>query len=1555
MRKLLLYSILFLALALSVSAFQTSPDGNTVFINNSAFSISASPATLVGSGYVNIMADSKLMSVEANMIVGFNTSFNKPVSLEVWNPHNVTKSYTCPTNQSATYNSTYFTCGNTTHYYDSLNLASRTAYWNILKNYTIVNVKPIILNYDYDGKNRWYIIPNITISGVKKGRILIDSKSLDLGQVQPKDYNGKYDVAFYPSSYGTTLNSINNAISANKLFLLDPTVNLTNGLIGSWWMENTSFIDGSPCGTNVVLSGSTTILSGVIGNGSRIGSADTNNIRNLSMASPSSCTPQGNFNYTMAGWVYLTSYVSYTDKPVIWYGGESAYGVASYEVWANGGNYYFGSIHYTDELHFTSYTIPLTTWVYGTIVYYTNKTEILYVNGVEKQDLQHTNNLNIGTNEIALQSDTQSTRNDRGVMEVDELVFYNRALNASEVSYLYNESNSGNHIPITPSSNQNISQVNYNISSNSINVSQGVSLSVWPVPSDASNVTYQISWGDGSTNATGNASHPYGTAGTYDINITATDGQGNSVINSTSVTVSNINLTGVNLVTNGTSGPENYTINYSVSTVPSNPTPTISWQVSWGDGSSNSTSSSGTHTYTVPGDYNLTACASQNSTGITECNSTNITVYDLNPVVTRFELTPHLVPSNPNATATYIAFYVLYNFTSYNNSNTTVLILIKNAATGTTCSGPLGPYYNQTPNTLYNYSIQRQACSLDPGNKFYALLSLDYGVSTANTSNNVTVSDAIPPTYANSSYSQNINGTPTVFSIDFSDYSLDSYILSFDNGTGIFVNDSPISMGGALNYQANVTKILNNTVGTLIQWRWYVNDTSGNTNTTPVYNLTTTAIIQNITSETLTTNTKSGNEPLDIAWNVGVTPSNSTGTISYQTSFGDGSANSTASNGIHTYNNGTYNLSSCATQSDSGLTLCNSTTITVNNVPITSVSFSFNQSYQNMTLPIGYSCSATGGNTPYTYQIAFGDATSNSTSASSTHTYSTNGTYTATCTVTDNDGDYLSNTSTINITYYNASATYFNTTGTLLTDYKDSYVFSYLPNTNYGTAGNLYTWMAGATDSSGIYIAFNTTNLTNVTVGEAYLVLKDAGTDSTFGSSQVAIYNQSNDSWTETNITWNNQPCGNSTSSYFSDCSKTLQATQFTNNGATYRIPITELIKYWTPGTPLNLFIKDTGYGANSVFYSRQSGFSPYIQVIPLTRVDINVYYEENLSLFNKPVTIKFIDRQNDTSPSINTLTTSNGTISTLGTPSGSYDILYNATNYITRWYYVTVPSSNTTIVDLYMRQANTGNSTAITVNNAYGQIQTGAIIKAQRYYNYTGWITVDQIQTGIDGIGTLNLKPYYTYYKFLVQQNNSTKLETSRTLITNSALLNGITLNYQTSGTLFPGYINYNNLNLRMSVENYTNGTKYFKATYNDVTGATHTYQLVIYRQNGYTSTQLAQANSTSSSGTITINVPNSTGDYYATFYEHSSPTPIDVISTIISSAPGIFGTGGIFLGILLMIGVAGVGAFSLTGAIILGVLSIIIMSVFGLVLVPITGIVTIIIIGGIILLKRS
>jgi len=127
------------------------------------------------------------------------------------------------------------------------------------------------------------------------------------------------------------------------------------------------------------------------------------------------------------------------------------------------------------------------------------------------------------------------------------------------------------------------------------------------------------------------------------------------------------------------------------------------------------------------------------------------------------------------------------------------------------------------------------------------------------------------------------------------------------------------------------------------------------------------------------------------------------------------------------------------------------------------------------------------------------------------------------------------------------------------------------------------------------------------------------------------------------------------------------------------------------------------------------------------------------------------------------------------------------------------------------------------------------------------------------------------------------------------------------------------------------------------------------MYRQNGYTSTQLVQANSTSSSGTITINVPNSTGNYYATFYEHSSPTPIDVISTIISSTPGIFGTGGIFLGILLMIGVAGVGAFSLTGAVILGILSIIIMSVFGLVLVPITGIVTVIIIGGIILLKRS
>ena len=77
-------------------------------------------------------------------------------------------------------------------------------------------------------------------------------------------------------------------------------------------------------------------------------------------------------------------------------------------------------------------------------------------------------------------------------------------------------------------------------------------------------------------------------------------------------------------------------------------------------------------------------------------------------------------------------------------------------------------------------------------------------------------------------------GSAVLHSVYWTDNSgLSGYIFSFDNGTGIFSNDSFASMTGNSNW-SNVTKLINSTQATLIQWIVYANDSSNNWNSTGI-------------------------------------------------------------------------------------------------------------------------------------------------------------------------------------------------------------------------------------------------------------------------------------------------------------------------------------------------------------------------------------------------------------------------------------------------------------------------------------------------------------------------------------------------------------------------------------------------------------------------------------------------------------------------------------------------------------------------------------------------
>lgn len=97
----------------------------------------------------------------------------------------------------------------------------------------------------------------------------------------------------------------------------------------------------------------------------------------------------------------------------------------------------------------------------------------------------------------------------------------------------------------------------------------------------------------------------------------------------------------------------------------------------------------------------------------------------------------------------------------------------------------------------------------------------------------------IPPQFSDNSTNGTAPGSWVSHNINITDSSgVNGYIFSFDNGTGTFVNDSFVENGG-LQMWGNTTKFINETGGATIRFQWFSNDTAGNTNSSEIYQYTT--------------------------------------------------------------------------------------------------------------------------------------------------------------------------------------------------------------------------------------------------------------------------------------------------------------------------------------------------------------------------------------------------------------------------------------------------------------------------------------------------------------------------------------------------------------------------------------------------------------------------------------------------------------------------------------------------------------------------------------------
>ena len=182
---------------------------------------------------------------------------------------------------------------------------------------------------------------------------------------------------------------------------------------------------------------------------------------------------------------------------------------------------------------------------------------------------------------------------------------------------------------------------------------------------------------------------------------------------------------------------------------------------------------------------------------------------------------------------------------------------------------------------------------------------------------------------------------------------------------------------------------------------------------------------------------------------------------------------------------------------------------------------------------------------------------------------------------------------------------------------EDAYVHQYDPDTNYGTATNLdvasYT---GGAERTFLKFRLNHT-LFAATVKSAILKLYCYQTPNQTDSATQIVAQTVTDSWSETNITWNNQPS-------VSDVNVSVAEP---SSEGWYSINITTIFK-WNETVSFRLRYNNETEDSYSRFYSKEYGSNTPILEVTIEYETVwtlsGVYYENGLFYGSENVTVNF-------------------------------------------------------------------------------------------------------------------------------------------------------------------------------------------------------------------------------------------------------------------------------------------------------------------------------------------
>lgn len=290
----------------------------------------------------------------------------------------------------------------------------------------------------------------------------------------------------------------------------------------------------------------------------------------------------------------------------------------------------------------------------------------------------------------------------------------------------------------------------------------------------------------------------------------------------------------------------------------------------------------------------------------------------------------------------------------------------------------------------------------------------------------------------------------------------------------------------------------------------------------------------------------------------------------------------------------------------------------------------------------------------------------------------------------------------------------------------------------------------------------------------------------------------------------------------------------------------------------------------------------------PANSVLFTFYDEGNSSLFWQNITLEIFNSINAT-----TYTIQNGTQLIQNFSVGNYTARYTSTNFTERFYYFDITNLTYYEIDLYLL-ANTASTCTATVYDENADYVEGAKIYVQKYFVSTNsYQTVDMIQTNFEGIGTFSCEINTEFYKFIIEYNSESLLETSPSYIFDTSLVFQINLQ-DTSDLLFYSISDFA-YNL-----SFTNATKNFNYVWTNTGSTVVEACLKIYDVSPITETLYNSSCVSSASGTILLGVAPTVGKTYKAVatveFIAGEETYLDTLYQSFNNAITTFGNTGLF-----------------------------------------------------------